>query len=347
MAARGHPITCLFAGLVSACATERSGPEVPAALAIVAGNSQVDTIEATLVDSLAIRVTAASGHGIGMVRIRWSAGSGVVRPESTATDPSGIAKAQWTLGSDLGEAHVTVSLLDSTQTLTDSFTATVNPGHAARVLLTPYGSPQILVGSSLPIAAIVRDRLGHTLVNPSIQWTSSTPGVATVSDSAASTPDVSGFGVVHPVGNGKTFIAAQSGGVRDSTAVVVVRDTAVFGGYDLQQRDSVAFPYCQYPSPNEIWCFSGSLEIDGIGGFAAKRYTVVTLVLINQTLIDSSVTTGTYQTLTPCQLTLIAAGEPEGDALKSLDVLTVSSDSTSPAPHRWGYHAVTRPQTCP
>lgn len=347
MAGYRRPIACLVAALGAACAADQGPPELPAALTIVAGNGQLDTIGATLADSLAVRVTGSSGRGIGMVVVKWNAGTGAVHPESAPTDPSGFAKAQWTLGPDLGEAHLTVSLLDSASSLTDSFTATVTPGHAAQLLLTPYGSPLIMLGSSLPIAAMVRDRLNHTLVNAAIQWTSSDPGVARVSDSAASTPDVSGFGVVHPVGSGRAFIAAQSGGVRDSTPVVVVRDTAVFGSYDLRQRDSVTFPYCQFPTPNEVWCYSGNLVLDGIGGFVAKRYLIVTLILINQTLTDSSVTMGTYQPVSPCQLTLMATGEPSGTAVKNLDSLVVTSDSTAPEQHRWVYQAITRPQTCP
>ena len=346
MVAPARSVACLAAALAVACA-DHNQPEVPAALTIVAGNGQVDTIDATLVDSLVVRVTSASGGGIGLALLKWTAGSGFVDPESTATDPSGIAKVQWKLGQFPGQAHVVVSLLDPAQTLTDSFSATIKPGRAAYLRLTPYGDPRILVGGTLPIAAIARDRLDHMLDHSAIQWVSSDPAVATVSDSTPTTPDVSGFGVVHPVGSGRTFITAQSGGVRDSTAVVVVRDTAVFGSYDLRQRDSVAYPYCQYPSPNEVVCFSGSLDIDGIGAFVAKRYTVYTLILIGQTLIDSSVTTGTYQVVSPCQLTLVAAFEPQGSALKNLDSLVVTTDSTAPAQHRWVYRGSARRQACP
>ena len=347
MAAQTRPIACLVACLGVGCAADQGAPEVPAGLAIVAGNGQVDTIGATLADSLAVRVTGTSGHGLGMVLVKWNTLDGVVHPETTATDPSGLARAQWTLRSDLGEALATVSLLDSASILSDTFSATVNPGRATRLLLVPYGSPLITIGSTLPIAAMVRDRLNHTLLNASIQWTSSDPGVATVSDSAAGTPDVSGFGVVHPVGGGRTFIGAQSGSVRESTAVVVVRDTAVFGSYDLRQRDSVAYPYCQYPAPYEVVCFSGSLTLDGIGGFVARRYIIYTLILIGQTLIDSSVTPGSYQANSPCELTLVAVGEPQGTALKNLDSLVVTSDPAAPEQHRWVYRGSRRPDACP
>jgi hypothetical protein len=347
MAAPLRPIACLAAGLSLACSSDQGAPEVPASLVIVAGNAQVDTIGATLADSLAVRVTGASGNGIAMVGVKWNTFDGVVHPESTTTDPSGVAKAQWTLRSDPGQAHLTVSLLDSTSTLSNTFAASVNPGRPVRLRLTPYGSSLITVGTALPIAAIVRDRLDHVLVSASIQWSSSDAGVATVSDSAASTPDISGFGVVHPVGSGRAFIGALSGGVQDSTAIVVARDTAVFGSYDLRQRDNVAFPYCEYPIPVEVHCFSGSLTIDGIGGFVAKRYYFVTFTVINLTTLDSSVTTGSYQATSPCQLTLASSAEPQGDGLKNLDSLVVTSDPAAPEQHRWVYRGSSRPGACP
>src|SRR5262245_2721830 len=341
-------MVCLAAGLAVACA-DQNAPDVPAALTIVAGDGQIDTIDGALVESVAVRVSKASGRGMGLVLVGWSAGSGAVRPETTATDPSGLAKAQWTLGSDLGQEYVTVSLMGAARTLTDSFSATVNAGRATYLRVIPQGDTRMMVGGTLVIMALAHDRLVHTLGHSAIQWASSDPGIATVTDSAPTTPDVSGFGVVHPVGSGSVFITAQSASLRDSAAVVVVRDTAVFGSYDLRQRDSVVYPYCQTPAPNEVLCFSGRLDIDGVGGFVAKRYQVYTLILIGQTLIDSSVTTGTYQVVSPCQMNLLAAAplEPQGSALKNLDSLVVTSDPAAPPQHRWVYRGSARPQACP
>ena len=87
--------------------------------------------------------------------------------------------------------------------------------------------------------------------------------------------------------------------------------------------------------------------IDGVGGFVAKWFFIVTLIPINQTLIDSAVTTGTYQAMSPCELKLVASGEPNGGALKSGALLSVTTDSIASAQHAWVYRGGARPQTCP
>jgi hypothetical protein len=79
----------------------------------------------------------------------------------------------------------------------------------------------------------------------------------------------------------------------------------------------------------------------------AKRFFIVTLIPINQTLIDSSVTTGTYRAISTCELQLAASGEPNGRALKSGALVTVTTDTTASAQHVWVYRGGARPQTCP
>jgi len=83
-----------------------------------------------------------------------------------------------------------------------------------------------------------------------------------------------------------------------------------------------------------------------VGGFVAKWFFIVTLIPINQTLIDSSVTTGAYQVTSTCQLQLVASGEPNGRALKSGLLLSVTTDPTASEPHVWVYRGGTS-TTCP
>jgi hypothetical protein len=226
----------------------------------------------------------------------------------------------------------------------------VRAGRGVRLLLVRQGPAWIIPSDSLAILASVNDRAGNTLPSPVIQWSSSDPLVATVSSAGPGHPPVAPGQlqvVIHALAPGHASVAGRSDDARDSVGVTVVRDTAVYGGYDLERRDTVAYPYCEYPAPIEVDCFSGSLTIDGVGAFVAKTFFIVTLIPINQTLIDSAVTTGTYQAISTCELQLVAYGEPNGRALKSGALLSVTTDSTASAQHVWVYRAGTRPQTCP
>ena len=133
-------------------------------------------------------------------------------PETTATDTAGIARARWTLGSDLGPVSLAASVLGATPSLVDTFTAAVLPGRGTKVLLVPQGLTQLLPADTLALYATVYDRLGHSLLSPSIQWTSSAPAVATVSRR----------GLLTALGPGVATIQVRVNGVTGS-AVVVVR----------------------------------------------------------------------------------------------------------------------------
>jgi len=335
--------------LLAACAGEGvSTPQVPGELTIVSGNDQVDSIGAIVAESLVLRVTSASGTALGMVPVAWRAEGGFVHPETTATDPSGIARSRWTLGLDPGRARVVVSVPGIA--LTDTFNATVRVGRSVHILVVRQGPAWIVPLDSLGIVASVQDRLGHIPPNPLIQWSSSDPLVATVSGRGTVHPSLAPgevYVVVHAIAPGHAYVAARSDDARDSVGVTVIRDAAVYGGYDLERRDSVAYPYCRYPAPIEVDCLSGSLTVDGVGAFVAKTFVVVTLIPINQTLVDSSVTTGTYQAISTCELQLVASGEPNGRALRSAALLSVTTDVTASVQHVWVYRGGTRAQACP
>ncbi len=338
----------LVGPLVACAADNVSTPQAPAALTIVSGNDQVDSIGAILAESLVVRVSSASGAGLDMVPIVWRAEAGFVYPESTATDRSGIAKSRLTLGLYPGRARV-VAVVPGVA-LSDTFTATVRLGRGVRLILVAQGLPWIVPSDSLSILASVSDRLGNTLPSPVIEWSSSDPQVATVSTAGAGHPPAAPGQlqfVIHALAPGHASVVGRSDDGRDSVGVTVIRDTAVYGSYDLERRDTVAYPYCTYPTPYEVDCSSGSLTVDGVGGFVAKWFFIVALIPLNQTLIDSAVTTGTYQTISTCELQLVASGEPNGRALRSGALLSVTTDFTASMQHVWVYRGGTRPQSCP
>lgn len=327
--------------------TTHTSVDPPVAIMIMAGNAQSDTIDARLRDSLAVRVTSASGKGLERVAVIWQEPGGlVVQAETAATDTAGIAKTQWTLGQDIGQASLIAWVLGTAPLLADTFTATVLPGHGTHMLLVPQGLTQLLPADTLVLFATVYDRLGHSLLNPDMQWASSAPGVATVTAASPRPPGMSGGGVVHAVAGGRSSISVLSEDARDSVGITVVLDTAVYGTYSLVEEDTLAYPYCVWPSPVNVACYSGSLAIDGLGAYRAVSYIIVTLIDINQTLTDSSVVVGTYQKTSTCSLEMTAAGDPNGSGVKLGDTLTVVTDTSAAVQHRWVYAGGARPQSC-
>jgi hypothetical protein len=80
--------------------------DAPGVLAIVAGDGQTGPVGGAVADSLAVRISGASGSLAGVV-VDWTvaAGEGTVEPARGVTDAQGIARARWTLGPIAGAAH--------------------------------------------------------------------------------------------------------------------------------------------------------------------------------------------------------------------------------------------------
>ncbi len=122
--------------------------------------------------------------------------------------PSGVVQ-----GLQPGYINVTATSGERTGTGTVLVTATVTP--VAAVEITPNRS-SIPLGDSLVLNAAPKDTRGNTLSGRSVRWTSSDPGVATVSQS----------GVVQPRREGTTAISVAIEG-KTSTARITVTQPVV------------------------------------------------------------------------------------------------------------------------
>jgi adhesin/invasin len=102
-------------GLAQATATVDAGTLIftalvehgtPERVEIVAGNGLTGPVGGALADSLAVRVSSASGNIAG-VPVDWTvlAGGGAIEPARGVTDAHGIARARWTLGPAVGAVH--------------------------------------------------------------------------------------------------------------------------------------------------------------------------------------------------------------------------------------------------
>ena len=97
-------------------------PDVPTALAIVAGNNQNAPIDSTLSVTLEVKATDQYGNVVPNAAVQWSddAGGSLSAPISV-TDANGIAQVQYTLGPNPGPEDVVATLMVGATPVTTSF----------------------------------------------------------------------------------------------------------------------------------------------------------------------------------------------------------------------------------
>ncbi|MDB4951873.1 MAG: hypothetical protein JWM27_4522 [Gemmatimonadetes bacterium] len=155
-------------------------PDAPASLAKVGGDAQTGAAGAALADSLAVKLAdrygnVVSGQAVGFA---VTGGGGSVSPATRATDSSGIARAQWTLGTRLDSAQTLAATFGSLAPATFAATATVS-GTFAKL----SGDNQTgVVGRPLADSLAVRLTTpgGVPLCGATIQWSTTSDGASLV-----------------------------------------------------------------------------------------------------------------------------------------------------------------------
>jgi uncharacterized protein YjdB len=145
-------------------------------------------VSATLLD--------AAGNTLTGRPITWSMSNGTV----ASVDPTGLVTA---LGA--GTARIDVRA----DGITANVSVTVTPVPVAAVAVTP-GTLSLRVDETSTLTATMRDAAGAVLTGRAVSWSSSAPGVATVTD-----------GVVRAVSAGSATITATSEGVAGTASVTV------------------------------------------------------------------------------------------------------------------------------
>lgn len=199
----------LAVGLVSGCGDSTSSPPVVGRLQAAGPLHFTGTVGEPLTEQLAVRVVDAAGQGVAGVDVSWSAtsGGGSVAPTRSATDASGIARADWTLGPVSG-SQAARAALGSAQGV--EFTAAAGAGPAATLVLTPTALNLTAVGDTSRMAVSARDRFGNETAAGALTWSSSADAVAVVEAS-----------LVRAVAPGTAVIAAAAGAVRGEAQVSV------------------------------------------------------------------------------------------------------------------------------
>lgn len=139
---------------------------------------------------------SASGQSLSGRSLNYRSSS----PSVATVDASGLVR-----GVGPGSATIEIGRDDARA----SVQVTVSPVAVASVTLTP-GSATLEVGRTQTLAAELRDAGGNTLSGRTVEWTTSNPSVATVSN-----------GTVTATGAGTASITARSGNATGVTSVTV------------------------------------------------------------------------------------------------------------------------------
>ena len=182
-------VAVVLVAALAACSVDSSGPPpVPAAIALISGDTQTGTAGQALGVPLVVNVTTDAGRGIRGVTISWSATQGgTVSAVSATTNNAGSATATWTLGNTAGENTATASV-SGVSGLAATFHATGRAGAPAQIVVTAGDAQTAPAGTQLPLAlgARITDAHGNSVDGVTVEWQTDA-AAGTFSDAVTST----------------------------------------------------------------------------------------------------------------------------------------------------------------
>jgi hypothetical protein len=114
-------------------------PLDPANIEAISGNGQTGPIGSVLPQPLVVEVTDANGNEVPGVSVTWSVPTGgAVSPGTSTTNDAGLASAQWTLGSTVGEQQLQ-AVASGLAGSPVRFTATATPLGSGQIVLSIAG----------------------------------------------------------------------------------------------------------------------------------------------------------------------------------------------------------------
>jgi hypothetical protein len=176
----------LLATLGLAACDSSTGPgsgRTPVALAVVAGDAQVDSAGALLPQPVVVRVLDEAGQPVRGATVGFSvaAGGGSVDPASAVSDADGRAQTRWTLGSSGPQQLQAVVNRGRLSPLLATASATLGPGAVTSLSATggtaQSGDPGQRLTDSLTVTVYGR---GGPMAGVVVQWTTD-PGSGSVS----------------------------------------------------------------------------------------------------------------------------------------------------------------------
>lgn len=162
--------------------TATAGVGAASQLTLVSGNAQTGRVASALGQVLKVSVKDQFGYAVSGKRVTWAAGSlsGTITPVSDTTDATGMASANWVLGTTamVQSAIATVSGI----TTPIAFTATATPDTSRRLTTVTSPAASAQAGSSVGTVTVsVTDQYSNVIVGDSVNFDDLTSGGGSVS----------------------------------------------------------------------------------------------------------------------------------------------------------------------
>ncbi len=165
-------------------------------ITVIFGNSQSDTINHTLIDSIKFKVADRFSNIVSNQTVVFNPLQGSVNPTTAASNASGVVATAWTLGSLAGTQQLTASLQSSPTVVSDTVTATALPGLPATLSLVtmrklPNDSIAAVSGENVTTVLQVQDIHGNKVSGASVKF-QSLPGYNVLFESSQLTTNSNG-----------------------------------------------------------------------------------------------------------------------------------------------------------
>jgi hypothetical protein len=152
------------------------GDGEPAALAVVGGNNQSAQVGALLAEAVVVRVTDGTGRPVAGATVTFgvtSTSGGELSPSTVITDNTGLASAEWSLGTTAGE-QTAEARIEAPTVAPAALTAFAAAGIPARLQRVSGDDQTAPVGTMLPDSLIVRatDAAGNPVEGVGVTWSS-------------------------------------------------------------------------------------------------------------------------------------------------------------------------------
>jgi hypothetical protein len=176
-----------------------------AAIVIVSGQDQIDTVGNAFEQPLEVRVVDSATRPISgqTVDFKVTSGGGTVLATAAITSDSGVASAKWTLGKSTADSQRvearTVPTTSADRQVTAVFRATAKPGAPDTVTKTAGDAQTLPAGTTVTVSPRVRvvDRYGNPVPGTEVMWSiAGGGGELSAGSPARSTTNEVGIGIL-------------------------------------------------------------------------------------------------------------------------------------------------------